>query len=154
MREDPRIFFAQTLRHLLVKDVHFLFLGPPGDHCFGWTWKRTSWRARCYAGYPWGRHGCSWATMQVYFAREKNDVTMNTYATSNQFSLFFTYPHASMRAQQPNHFSISRCVQAFPRLIHMWAFRIWLHIDHKVIFGRFFHHFNLRPEFKSQGARM
>ena len=27
MREDPRIFFAHTLRHLLVEDVHFLFLG-------------------------------------------------------------------------------------------------------------------------------
>jgi hypothetical protein len=29
MREDPRIFFAHTLRHLLVEDVHFLFRGPP-----------------------------------------------------------------------------------------------------------------------------
>ena len=29
MREDPRIFFAHTLRHLIVEDVHFLFLGPP-----------------------------------------------------------------------------------------------------------------------------
>jgi hypothetical protein len=29
MREDPRIFFAHTLRQLLVEDVNFLFLGPP-----------------------------------------------------------------------------------------------------------------------------
>jgi hypothetical protein len=29
MREDPRIFFAHTLRHVLVEDVHFLILGPP-----------------------------------------------------------------------------------------------------------------------------
>jgi hypothetical protein len=29
MREDSRIFFAYTLRLLLVEDVHFLFLGPP-----------------------------------------------------------------------------------------------------------------------------
>jgi hypothetical protein len=29
MREDPRIFFAHTLRHVLVEDVNFLFLGPP-----------------------------------------------------------------------------------------------------------------------------
>jgi hypothetical protein len=29
MREDPKIFFAHTLRHLHVEDVHFLFLGPP-----------------------------------------------------------------------------------------------------------------------------
>ena len=28
MREDPRIFFAHTLRHLLVEDVHF---------CTPWT---------------------------------------------------------------------------------------------------------------------
>ena len=26
MREDPRIFFAHTLRHLLVEDVHFYSL--------------------------------------------------------------------------------------------------------------------------------
>jgi hypothetical protein len=30
MREDPRIFSTHTVRHLLVKDTHFLFLGPPG----------------------------------------------------------------------------------------------------------------------------
>jgi hypothetical protein len=29
VREDPRIFFAHTLRHLLVEDVNLLFLGPP-----------------------------------------------------------------------------------------------------------------------------
>jgi hypothetical protein len=28
MREDPRIFFAHILRHLLVEDLHYLFLGP------------------------------------------------------------------------------------------------------------------------------
>jgi hypothetical protein len=34
----------------------------------------------------------------------KNESTKNVYATSNRFFLFFTYPHACMRAQQPNHF--------------------------------------------------
>jgi hypothetical protein len=34
MREDPRIFFAHTLRHLLVEDVDFLFLGPAGVNIF------------------------------------------------------------------------------------------------------------------------
>jgi hypothetical protein len=29
MREDPRIFFAHKMRHLLVEDVHFVFLGSP-----------------------------------------------------------------------------------------------------------------------------
>jgi hypothetical protein len=29
MREDPRIFFAYTLRHLLAEDVRYLFPGPP-----------------------------------------------------------------------------------------------------------------------------
>jgi hypothetical protein len=36
--------------------------------------------------------------MRVYFACEKSELTINTYATSNRFSLFFTYPHACMRA--------------------------------------------------------
>jgi hypothetical protein len=35
---------------------------------------------------------------------KKNKLTINTYATSNRFFLFFTYPYACMRAQQPNHF--------------------------------------------------
>jgi hypothetical protein len=29
MREDPGIFFAHTLRHVFVEDVHFSFLEPP-----------------------------------------------------------------------------------------------------------------------------
>ena len=49
---------------------------------------------------------------------------------------------------------VSRRVKAFTRLIHTWGFRIWLHIDQKVILGHFLLHFNLRPEFKSQGARI
>jgi hypothetical protein len=34
MREDPRIFFAHTLRHLLVEDVHFLFPWTAGVNIF------------------------------------------------------------------------------------------------------------------------
>jgi hypothetical protein len=30
MKEDSRIFFAQTLSHLLVEDVHFYSIVPPG----------------------------------------------------------------------------------------------------------------------------
>ena len=82
----------------------FLIPWTAGVFFSGCRWKRTSWRASWYAGCPWGRHGCSWATMRVYFAREKNELTINTYATSNRFFLFFTYPHACMRAQQPSHF--------------------------------------------------
>ncbi len=36
---------------------------------------------------------------------KKNELTINTHATRNRFFLFFTYPHACMRAQQPNHFA-------------------------------------------------
>jgi hypothetical protein len=62
----------------LSKMCIFYPLDRRGKHFFGWRWKRTSWRARCYAGCPWGRHGCSWATMRVYFAREKNELIINT----------------------------------------------------------------------------
>jgi len=30
---------------------------------------------------------------------------------------------------------VSKCVKAFARLIHTWAFRIWPPIDQKVLFG-------------------
>ena len=37
-----------------------------------------------------------------YISRaKKNELTITTCATSNRFFLFFTYPHACMRAQQP-----------------------------------------------------
>jgi hypothetical protein len=49
---------------------------------------------------------------------------------------------------------VSNLVEAVTRLIHMWAFRIRPPIDQKVIFGHRFLHFNLRPEFKSEGARI
>jgi len=41
MREDPRIFFAHTLRHLLVGDVHFLFLWTAGVIIFTWKWNSS-----------------------------------------------------------------------------------------------------------------
>ena len=34
MREDPRIFFAHTLRHVLIEDVHFLFPWIAGVNIF------------------------------------------------------------------------------------------------------------------------
>jgi hypothetical protein len=34
MREDPRIFFAHTLRHLLVEDVHFFIPWTAGVNIF------------------------------------------------------------------------------------------------------------------------
>jgi hypothetical protein len=40
----------------------------------------------------------------ILHAKKKNELTMNIYATSNRFFLFFTYPHACIRAQQPDHF--------------------------------------------------
>jgi hypothetical protein len=40
-----------------------------------------------------------------YILRAKiNDLTTNTYTISNCFFLFFTYPHARIHTQQPNHF--------------------------------------------------
>ena len=89
----------------LLRMCIFYSLDRRSEYFFARMWKRTSWRARRYAGCPWGRHGCSWATRQVYFAREKNELTINTFATSNRFFLFFTYPHACMPVKQPNHFT-------------------------------------------------
>jgi hypothetical protein len=82
----------------LLKICIFYSLDRRSGYVFAHTWKRTSWRVYWYAGCPWGRHGCSWATMRVYFACEKNVLTMNTYTTSNRFFLFLHTPtHACAR---------------------------------------------------------
>jgi hypothetical protein len=50
--------------------------------------------------------------------------------------------------------SVSKRGKAYTRLIHRWTFRILPPIDQKMICGHFFFlDFNLRPDFKSQGAR-
>jgi hypothetical protein len=40
MREDPQIFFAHTLRPLLVEDVDILFLVPP-ERIFFWVYVKA-----------------------------------------------------------------------------------------------------------------
>jgi hypothetical protein len=80
------------------KTCIFYSLDRRNEVFFGCTWKGTSWRARCFAGCPWRRHGCLWATMRVGFARKKHELTINTFATSNRFFLFSHTPtHASAR---------------------------------------------------------
>jgi hypothetical protein len=53
----------------------------------------------------WVAHGDAIAARErrrEYILRaKKNELTITTCATRNRFFLFFTYPHACMRAQQP-----------------------------------------------------
>jgi len=42
-------------------------------------------------------------------AQKKPELTIKTCATSNRFFLFFTYPHACMRAQQPKNMCFKTC---------------------------------------------
>jgi hypothetical protein len=87
------------------------------------SWKRTSWRARWYAGCPWERLGCSWATMRVYFAREKQELTLNT-LTSNRFSLFLIYPPRRHACALAEPLWVWTLVKALTRLLNLWRFRI------------------------------
>jgi hypothetical protein len=55
--EDPRLFFAHTLRHLLVEDVNFLFHGPP-EWTFFWVYVKADFETstlicRLPMGTPW-----------------------------------------------------------------------------------------------------
>jgi hypothetical protein len=150
MREDPRIFFAHTLRHVLVEAVHRLFLASP-EWIFFLAYVKPDFVTSTD---KYWRHGCSWATMRVYFAHEKNDLTINTYTTSDRFFLFLRIPLCMHARATAEPLCVSRRVKAFTRLIHTWEFRIWLHIDQRGILGHFLLHFNLRPDSKSQGARI
>jgi hypothetical protein len=76
--------------------------------------------------------------MQAYFVREKNELTINTYATNNRFSLFFKIPRRMHARATAKPLCVSKRVKACTRLIHTWAFRIWPLIDQKVIFEYFF----------------
>jgi hypothetical protein len=55
------------------------------NNCFARTWKRTSWRARRYAGCPWGRHGCSWDAIWVNKCAQKKRALVNYPCGSNDF---------------------------------------------------------------------
>jgi hypothetical protein len=100
MREDPRIFYAHTLRHLLVEDVRFLFLGPLEWTFLCATWKRTSWRARRYAGCPWGRHGCAWDAIWVNKCAKKKRALFNHPCGSNEFFVVKACSSVHIRMRQ------------------------------------------------------
>jgi hypothetical protein len=77
MRENPRIFFAHTLRHMLVEDVQFNSVERGSKYFFARMWKRTSWRAHRYAGCSWGRHGVYWNAIWVNKCAEKKRALFN-----------------------------------------------------------------------------
>ena len=130
MREDPRIFFAHTLGHLLVEDVHFLFLGPPEWIFFGVNVKADFVTSTLLCGLPMGTPWLLVSDDACILRAKKNELTINTYATSNRFFLFHIPPrmHARTTAEP---LCVSKRVQAFTRLVHTWAFRIWPPIDQK-----------------------
>jgi hypothetical protein len=102
MGEDPRIFYAHTLRHLLVEHVHFLFLGPSEwIFFFARMWKRTLWQARRYAGCPRGRHGCSWDAIWVNKCARKKCALFKHPCGSNDFSV--------VKACTPVHMRVPKC---------------------------------------------
>jgi hypothetical protein len=123
MREDPRIFYANTLRHLLVEDMHFYSLDCRSKYFFARTWKRTSWRTRRYAGCPWGRHGCSWDAIWVNkCVREKSARFLTTRAEVTTF-LLLRHAHARAKVEK---LRVWKQVKAYvwpiwPRGIWMWT---------------------------------
>jgi hypothetical protein len=62
------------------------------EYFFARTWKRTSWRARRYAGCPWGRHGCSWDAICVNKCAKKSARFLTTRAEVTTFSLLRRAP--------------------------------------------------------------
>jgi hypothetical protein len=88
----------------------------------------------------------------IFCERKKQLNNKYLYDKYPLFPVFHIPPRMHARATAAP-LCFSRRVKAFTRLIHTWGFRIWIHIDQKVILGHFFLNSNLRPEFKSQGAR-
>jgi hypothetical protein len=71
----------------LLKMCIFYSLDRRSEYLFARTSKRTSWRARRYAGCPWGRHGCSWDTIWVNKCAKKKHALFDTRAEVTAFSL-------------------------------------------------------------------
>jgi hypothetical protein len=134
MREDPRICFAHTLRHLLVEDVHFLFLGPPG-----WTFFRVNVKADLVTstllhGLPMGT---PWLLVSddasIFCARKKRVNNKYLCDKKPRFPVFHISPRMHARATAKPLY-VSKRVKAFTRPIHTWAFQIWPPINQNEIF--------------------
>jgi len=132
----------------------FLFLGPLEWTCFQVYVKAdlvTS--TLLWPVCPWGRHGCSWATMRVCSAREKNGLTKKTIRHLTAFFCFSHTPtHACARKSRTTLcFKACKSVcqtnshEGIPNLAsnrstsHFWI----QNVD-----------FSSSPECKSQGARI
>jgi hypothetical protein len=106
MREDPRIFFAHTLSHLLAEYVHFFIPWTAGVNIFSGV--RESGLRDEHAAMR-VTHGDAMVAherrCECILHAKKNEFTITTFTAPNCFFLFFTYPHACMCAQQPNHFA-------------------------------------------------
>ncbi len=100
MREDPRIFSPTHWGICLLKMCIFYTLARLSEYFFALTWKRTSWRARCVAGCPWGRHGCSWDAIWVNKCAKKKRALFNHLCRSNDFFVVKACTPAHMRVRQ------------------------------------------------------
>jgi hypothetical protein len=144
-------YFSPT--HERICSVYMCIFNPldhRGEQFFGYTWKRTSWRARRCTGCPWGRHGLLVSNVASIFCarkkKKKKKKLNNKYLCDKlpPFSDFKNLPrrHACLRAK-PLH--VSKRINVLTRLIDTWAFRIWPPIDQKLIFGHFISIFLARP---------
>jgi hypothetical protein len=71
----------------LLKMCIFYSLDRRSEYVFARMWKRTSWRARRYAGCLWGRHGCLWDAIWVNKYAEESARFLTTRAEVTTFSL-------------------------------------------------------------------
>jgi hypothetical protein len=69
----------------LLKLCIFYSLDRRSEWLFARTWKRTSWWAPRYTGFPWGPHGCSWDAIWVNKCAKKKRALFNHLCRSNVF---------------------------------------------------------------------
>jgi hypothetical protein len=84
----------------LLKTCIFYSLDRRSKYFFAHTWKRTSWRARRYAGCPWGRHGCSWDAIWVNRCAKRKRALSNHLCRSNDFFVVKACTLVHMRVRQ------------------------------------------------------
>jgi hypothetical protein len=81
----------------LLKTCTFYSLDRRSKYFFAHTWKRTSWRARRYAGCPWGR---SWDAIWVNKCAKKKRALFNHLCRSDDFFVVKACTPVHMRMRQ------------------------------------------------------
>jgi hypothetical protein len=105
-------YFSPTHWGICLLKIRIFYSLDHRSRCFfARTWKRTSWRARRYAGCPWGRHACSWDAIWVNKCAKKKRALFNHPCRINDFFVVKACTPVHMRVRQSKNCEFLKIIE-------------------------------------------